>query len=141
MGVDLKKDRATLELAYDDPAGVTAAFDRNLLVRINRELGADFDLRKFGHVVRYDERARLGRLPSSKRASAWSSDVQAPAMESTFEPGERIHTESSYKFADEDVARSLPSAGFRAPSVWHDRAKRFSVHLLVRTKGLVDRRK
>lgn len=132
MGVDLKKDAATLELAYDDPAGVTAAFDRNLLVRINRELGADFDPRKFAHIAQYDE-AR-GSVDSFLEArERMVVRVPAAALQCTFEAGERIRTESSYKFNDDDAIALVASAGFRSQSVWHDEAKRFSVHLLVRT--------
>ncbi|MFY9719523.1 MAG: L-histidine N(alpha)-methyltransferase [Candidatus Cybelea sp.] len=132
MGVDLKKDATTLELAYDDPAGVTAAFDRNILGRINRDLGADFDLRKFSHVVHYDE-AR-GSVDSFLEARE-RMVVRVPAanLRCTLKAGERIHTESSYKFTDDDVVALVGSAGFRSQSVWHDRANRFSVHLLVRT--------
>jgi L-histidine N-alpha-methyltransferase len=132
MGVDLKKSATTLELAYDDPAGVTAAFDRNILGRINRDLGANFDLRKFSHVVHYDE-AR-GSVDSFLEArERMVVKVPASALRCTFEAGERIHTESSYKFTDDDLVALVASAGFRSRAVWHDRAKRFSVHLLVRT--------
>ena len=132
LGADLKKDRATLELAYDDPIGVTAAFDRNMLGRINHELDADFDLRKFEHVVHYDEvRGSVDSfLEARERVTA---RVRAVGMRVTCQAGERIHTESSYKFTDEEIARLGQAAGFRAEAVWHDRAKRFSVHLLVRT--------
>jgi L-histidine Nalpha-methyltransferase len=132
LGVDLKKDAALLELAYDDPAGVTAAFNRNILGRINRELGADFDLRKFGHVVRYDE-AR-GSVDSFLEAhEPMVVRVTASGLTYSFEAGERIHTESSYKFDDDDVAALVVDAGFRLQSTWRDRRTRFSVHLLVRT--------
>jgi dimethylhistidine N-methyltransferase len=132
LGADLKKDRATLELAYDDPVGVTAAFDRNMLGRINRELDADFDLRKFEHVAHYDElRGSVDSfLEARERVTA---RVRAVGMRVTCQAGERIHTESSYKFTDEEIARLGQAAGFRDEAVWHDRAKRFSVHLLVRT--------
>ena len=131
IGTDLKKDRATLELAYDDPAGVTAAFNHNLLARINRELGADFDPRNFRHVARYEERP--GRVASYLEALE-RTVVRVPGagIDAKFEVGERIHTESSYKFAEEDVARLAADAGFRAASAWRDRAKRFSVSLLVK---------
>jgi L-histidine Nalpha-methyltransferase len=132
IGVDRKKDGAILELAYDDPAGVTAAFDRNILGRINRELSANFDLRKYTHVVHYDE-AR-GSVDSFLEArERMVVRVTASGHEYTIEAGERIHTESSYKFDDGDVAELAGRAGFRPQSVWRDRRKRFSVHLLVRT--------
>jgi L-histidine Nalpha-methyltransferase len=131
LGTDLKKDRATLERAYDDPAGVTAAFDRNVLARINRELGGDFSVRDFEHVVRYDEgRGCIDSYLEARR------DMRVTLAEIgvylAFERGERIHVESSYKFSDQDVAALGASAGFRLAHTWHDRAAAFSVSLLVR---------
>ncbi|HEY2476506.1 MAG TPA: L-histidine N(alpha)-methyltransferase [Candidatus Cybelea sp.] len=131
IGTDLKKDRATLELAYDDPTGVTAAFNRNLLARINRELGGDFNLRNFRHIAHYDEAA--GCVASFLEAREHAVvRIPAAALQAEFERGERIHTESSYKFADHDIKRIAADAGFQPVSVWRDRAKRFSVNLLVR---------
>jgi dimethylhistidine N-methyltransferase len=131
LGVDLKKDRATLELAYDDPSGVTAAFDRNMLARINRELHADFDLRKFAHVVHYDEvRGSVDSFLEARERMAVR--VRALNLRMTFRSGERIHTESSYKFTDDEVVQLGRAAGFRPASCWHDDGNRFSVHLLVR---------
>ncbi len=131
IGLDLKKDRATLELAYNDPTGVTAAFDRNLLARINRELDADFDLADFSHVVRYDEiRGSVDSFLEARAATV--VNVRSIDLRAKFEAGERIHTESSYKFTDDEVIALGRSARFRPESVWHDRNKRFSVHLLVR---------
>lgn len=131
LGTDLKKDRATLELAYDDPVGVTAAFNKNLLARLNAELGANVDARNFTHVAHYDE-AR-GSVDSFLEAhSAAEYTIGSVGLPVSFAAGERMHTESSYKFADEDVARLGTATGFRLSSTWHDRSKRFSVHLLVR---------
>ncbi|HVA32783.1 MAG TPA: L-histidine N(alpha)-methyltransferase [Candidatus Baltobacteraceae bacterium] len=131
LGTDLKKDAATLELAYDDPAGVTAAFDRNLLARINRELGADFDVRSFAHVAAYDAaRGSVDSFLEARRAAEVTIGATGARIE--FERGERIHTESSYKYADDDVRELGAAAGFRLMSTWHDRAQRFSVNLLVR---------
>ncbi|HTX58226.1 MAG TPA: L-histidine N(alpha)-methyltransferase [Verrucomicrobiae bacterium] len=131
LGVDLKKDRTTLELAYDDPAGVTAAFDRNVLARINRELGGDFDVRSFEHVVRYDEERGCidSFLESGKACSVALAEI---GVYLEFARGERIHVESSYKFSDHDVAVLGSKAGFALARTWHDHAHRFSVHLLVR---------
>lgn len=131
LGADLKKDRATLELAYDDPAGVTAAFDRNVLARINRELGADFDVRNFDHVARYDD--VRGSVDSFLQARE-STTVSIPSigLKIPFRSGERIHTESSYKFSDEEIVALGAAAGFRHESAWHDRSNRFSLHLLVK---------
>lgn len=131
LGADLKKDRATLELAYNDPAGVTAAFDRNLLARINRELGADFDVRNFAHVSHYDEvRGSVDSFLQARDASVVF--VRDAGLRVQFAAGERIHTESSYKFTDEDVTRIGAAAGFRREYGWHDRRNRFSLHLFVR---------
>jgi L-histidine Nalpha-methyltransferase len=131
LGADLKKDRATLELAYDDPSGVTAAFDRNVLARINRELGADFDVRNFAHAARYDEiRGSVDSFLEAREASIVS--IRTLGMRVEIAAGERIHTESSYKFSDEDVARMGRATGFRREYGWHDRASRFSLHLFVR---------
>jgi dimethylhistidine N-methyltransferase len=131
IGTDLKKDRATLERAYNDPIGVTAAFNLNVLARINRELDADFDLEKFHHIAHYDE--RRGSVDSFLVAQERIAvRIRGADLRITLEAGERIHTESSYKFADQDVARLAERAGFTHQSVWHDRAKSFSVHLLVR---------
>ena len=131
LGTDLKKDRATLEAAYDDPVGVTAAFNKNLLERINQELDGDFDVRNFAHVVAYDE--SRGSVDSFLEArGAAEVRVGAVGLRISFEAGERIHTESSYKFSDRDVAELAAATGYRLTSTWHDRAHRFSVHLLVR---------
>jgi dimethylhistidine N-methyltransferase len=132
LGTDLKKDRATLEAAYDDPVGVTAAFNKNILERINQQLGGNFDVRNFAHVVHYDEkRGSVDSFLEAHRAA--DVELESIGLRVRFTAGERIHTESSYKFSDQDVARLGTSAGFRLSSTWHDRAQRFSVHLLVRT--------
>src|SRR5579863_5001769 len=97
LGTDRKKDRGTLELAYDDAAGVTAAFDRNVLVRVNRELGGTFNAKNFDHIARYD--AERGCVDSFLQARfAQTVTIAALDMEVRFAAGERIHTESSYKF-------------------------------------------
>ncbi|MBV8343626.1 MAG: L-histidine N(alpha)-methyltransferase [Candidatus Eremiobacteraeota bacterium] len=131
LGADLKKDAATLELAYNDPTGVTAAFDRNLLARINRELDGAFELSNFTHVVRYD--AARGAVDSFLEARERASvPIRSLGLRVPFAAGERIHTESSYKFTVEEIAALGRAAGFRPQAVWHDRAKRFSVQLLVK---------
>jgi L-histidine Nalpha-methyltransferase len=131
LGADLKKDRAVLELAYNDPAGVTAAFDRNILARINRELDADFDPRKFAHVVRYD--ARRGSVDSFLKALSGSVvRVRSIGLRTSFRAGERIHTESSYKYTDDELESLGRAAGFRPASRWHDHAQLFGVYLFVR---------
>ena len=130
VGADLKKDRETLERAYDDPTGVTAAFDKNLLARINRELGGTFDPRDFKHVAIYDE-AR-GCVDSFLEAiRAHEVLIADLALRITFHRGERIHTESSYKFTIDDIARIGAEAGFRLARSWADAGKRFGVSLLL----------
>lgn len=131
LGADLKKDRTTLELAYDDPAGVTAAFDRNILSRINQALNGDFHLQNFAHVAHYDE--RRGSVDSFLEAQApVTVDLRSIGLRVSFERGERIHTESSYKFTDREIERHARGAGFLPGAAWHDRARRFSVALFLR---------
>jgi L-histidine Nalpha-methyltransferase len=133
LGVDLKKDVATLELAYDDPTGVTAAFNRNLLTRINHELGGTFDPRAFRHVAHYDaKRGCVDSFLESKRNQ--QVRIEMLDLEVRFAQGERIHTESSYKFDEADIAALGAAGGFRLRKTWTDRASRFAVHLLVRSR-------
>lgn len=131
LGTDLKKDPRVLELAYDDPTGVTAAFNMNLLARMNRELGANFDLHDFTHIAAYD--AQNGCVSSYLQALR-AHDVRIDALETTvsFERGERMHTESSYKYSMDDVAALARETGFTLTRSWTDKAERFSVNLLVR---------
>lgn len=131
LGADLKKDPPTLELAYNDPTGVTAAFNRNLLARINRELGGDFDVRAFDHIAHYDE--QRGCVDSFLEArERMPVEVRAAGLRVEIEAGERIHTESSFKYTDDEIANLTATAGFERAAVWHDRAQRFGVHLLTR---------
>jgi L-histidine N-alpha-methyltransferase len=130
LGTDLKKDPDVLERAYDDATGVTAAFDKNLLGRINRELGADFDLRAFEHLAQYDsKRGVVESFLVSQRAQTVSID--ALGLTVPFADGERIHTESSYKFSADDVERLAAAAGFDVAQRWTDAQERFAVTLLV----------
>lgn len=130
LGADLQKDPAALEAAYDDPLGVTAAFNLNVLARINRELGGEFELDEFDHLARYDEtRGRVemhlvSRTPQTVRIQTLGLDVR-------FAEGESIHTESSYKY-DEATLHALASAGgFEVSRTWTDAAHRFSSNLLL----------
>jgi dimethylhistidine N-methyltransferase len=130
LGADLKKDQATLEAAYDDALGVTAAFNLNQLVRLNREFAADFKLRAFRHVATYNEAAgRVEIYIESKFAQV----VQLPAldMEITFAEGERIHTENSYKYDAADLDALAERTGFNCLRRWTDAAGRFSSNLFV----------
>jgi len=119
LGTDLVKPEAELVLAYDDPLGVTAAFNRNLLVRVNRELGGNFDIRAFGHRAIWN--ASLSRiemhLVSKTRQRV---QVRASHIDILFEEGERIWTESSYKYRREDVGPILARAAFHQIDQWVD---------------------
>jgi dimethylhistidine N-methyltransferase len=130
VGADLKKDARTLEEAYDDPLGVTAAFNLNLLARINRELGADFDPRAFRHVARYDERAgRVEMHIESLRAQ--TVRISALSLEINFAAGERVHTENSYKYDLPALDSLAARSGFARAETWLDDAARFSSSLLT----------
>jgi dimethylhistidine N-methyltransferase len=131
VGYDLKKDRSVLEPAYDDPTGVTAAFNKNLLARINRELGGDFDLRAFSFCARYDERA--GVVRSYLRAErALTAHVPGAGIDVPFDAGDTIHTESSYKFAREDMTALLAPCGFGEARTYTDAAGRYALSLFIR---------
>jgi dimethylhistidine N-methyltransferase len=128
IGVDLKKDRPTLEAAYNDRAGVTAAFNLNLLHRINRELAADFDPDAFRHQAVYDEpQGRIEMRLISRRPQTVTIEGQPIA----FEEGEWITTEYSHKYAVPDFQRLAAEAGFDVQHVWTDADQRFSVQYLV----------
>jgi len=128
IGTDLRKAAATLIPAYDDARGVTACFSLNVLARLNRELGARFDLRRFRHVA-------LWNRPASRMEMYLESEVDqsvpiaALDAQVTFARGERIHTESSYKFTGPMVRQLLTSAGFRLQHSWRDPRRWFAVHL------------
>jgi dimethylhistidine N-methyltransferase len=117
LGADLVKPERELLLAYDDPLGVTAAFNKNLLVRANRELEADFDLDGFAHrAVWNSEASRIEmHLVSLRRQRV---RVPAAHLEIAFESGETIWTESSYKYQPDDVVAMLGRAGFSTLSQW-----------------------
>ena len=128
VGADLKKDAKVLEAAYDDPLGVTAAFNLNLLARINRELGADFDLRGFRHVARYDDAAgRVEMYVESVRAQ--TVRVRSLDLDIAFAAGERVHTENSHKYDAAELSALARGAGFFALRTWHDAAGLFSSNL------------
>ena len=128
VGVDLKKDASVLHAAYNDARGVTAAFNLNLLVRINRELGADFDLRRFRHYAFYN--APLGRVEMHLVSLARQA-VCIGQYRFEFEHGETIHTENSCKYAVDEFRALAAEAGFRAVKLWRDRQGLFSLHGLV----------
>jgi dimethylhistidine N-methyltransferase len=127
IGVDLKKDKAILDAAYDDAQGITAAFNLNLLVRINRELGADFHLDAWRHQAVYVEsEGRVEMHLESLREQA----VHVAGERFEFAAGETIHTENSYKYGVEEFQGLARRAGFLPEAVWTDPERRFSVHLL-----------
>jgi L-histidine N-alpha-methyltransferase len=126
LGTDLVKDPVTLEAAYDDALGVTAAFNRNLLARINRELGADFDLDRFAHEARY--RADLARV-EMHLVSRCDQAVRVPGagLVAAFRAGESIHTESSHKYTPETLADLARRSGFAEETAWTDPRGAFRV--------------
>jgi dimethylhistidine N-methyltransferase len=132
IGVDLRKDRAILEPAYDDAKGVTAAFNLNLLERINRELDADFEVDAFRHRALYDEEE--GRI-EMHLVSRRPQTVRVRGRVIRFAEGEAITTEYSYKYRIEDFHRLAGRAGFAAARVWTDERRLFSVHYLTTGTG------
>jgi len=125
VGVDLRKDPLVLHAAYNDSRGVTAAFNLNLLKRINRELGADFDLRRWRHYAFYN--AQLGRI-EMHLASLAKQRVRIGQRRFEFQLGETIHTENSYKYSIPGFQALSRRAGFVPVRVWTDRAGRFALH-------------
>lgn len=130
LGTDLEKPAPQLLCAYDDELGVTAAFNLNLLARINRELGANFDLRQFVHVAKINEKARSVEMHlESKRLQR----VRIPAAQVTieFQEGETIWTESSHKYSAMEMFKTARDAGFRCEAQWIDGEWPFAENLLV----------
>jgi dimethylhistidine N-methyltransferase len=124
IGIDLKKDPAVLELAYNDSAGITAAFNRNLLERINRELGADFSVESFEHRAVWNDTAeRIEMYLVSSRPQTVTIDTRT----FEFDTGEAIHTENSHKYTIEGFADLARAAGFTLVKHWEDDARYFSV--------------
>lgn len=128
LGVDMVKEPHQLLSAYNDAAGVTAAFNRNMLRRINRELDADFNLLRFRHLALWNPRRSRVEMhlesPAEQRVS-----IAALEMEVRFTPGETIHTENSYKFTDARAREMLERAGFAAEQSWSDPQGWFAVYL------------
>lgn len=127
LGVDLKKDKTVLHAAYNDARGVTAAFNMNLLMRINRELDADFDLARFRHHARVCQ--SHGRV-EMHLVSLVDQRVQVGDSVFRFEAGETIHTENSHKFALDEFAAMAKRAGWTTDTVWTDPKRLFSVNML-----------
>jgi dimethylhistidine N-methyltransferase len=127
LGVDLKKDPARLRPAYDDAEGVTAAFNLNLLRRINRELGGTFDLAGFVHEARWNEDASRIEMHLVSRAA---QTVRIGGQAFDFGEGESIHTENSHKYSLDAFRALAQAAGWRPVEAWTDAAGLFSVHYL-----------
>lgn len=128
MGVDLVKPKEQLLLAYDDPLGVTAAFNKNLLLRINRELDADIDLDAFSHRAVWNEAASRVEMHLVTR-SAQPVRIPRADVDIGLQPGEFIWTESSYKYVPGDVNGLLQSCGFRPTAQWVEREDGFALTL------------
>jgi L-histidine N-alpha-methyltransferase len=130
LGTDLEKNVETQLLAYDDPTGVTAAFNLNLLARVNRELGATFDLKKFAHEARWNggERRIEMHLRSKERQT-----VRIPKADVavTFEQGETIWTESSHKYVADQIPKMAGRTGFQCEAQWVDEEWAFAQNLWV----------
>ncbi len=130
IGIDLRKDADVLEKAYDDASGVTARFNRNLLERVNRELGGSFDTAAFDHKARYDVEA--GRVEMSLVSRVKQSvRIEALGLEVLFRPGDAIHTENSYKYDLAEIDALAAGSGFVIAERWLDRAASFSLSLLA----------
>jgi dimethylhistidine N-methyltransferase len=127
IGVDLVKDPAVLHAAYNDRAGVTAAFNKNLLVRANREAGANFELARFTHYAFYNP---LARRIEMYLVSTAAQRVSVCGRSFAFAEGEAVHTEYSYKYTVENFRALASSAGFVPRAVWCDENRLFSIHWL-----------
>lgn len=128
IGIDLRKDKQTLERAYDDSQKVTAEFNMNLLRRVNRQLGSDFDLSQFEHLAIYNE--ELGRVEMHLRSRCHQAvTISKLGMNVQFAAGETIHTENSYKFSLNQIQDLGARAGLKLTDQWFDDQKRFSVNL------------
>jgi len=128
LGADLRKDPAVIEAAYNDRQGVTAAFNLNLLTRINRELGADFDTTAFRHRAVYNP--SRGRIEMYLVSSA-DQRVRVDGTLFRFRAGETIHTENSYKYDPADLARQAAACGFQTDALWTDPRHYFGVFYLT----------
>jgi uncharacterized SAM-dependent methyltransferase len=128
LGADLVKPEGDLLLAYNDPLGVSAAFNLNVLLRINRELGGSFDLRAFRHRAVWNAAcSRMEMFLVSTRAQRVR--VEAIDMDVDFQDGEAIWTESSYKYTADGLVRQLQNAGLECAAQWIDREARFALTL------------
>lgn len=127
IGVDLLKDRERLEAAYNDRAGVTAAFNLNLLRRIRRELNSDIQPRRFRHRAFFNPRESRIEM---HLVSPLAQQVRIEERAFSFQPGESLHTENSYKYSPDGFLRLAERAGFHSEALWMDDERLFSVHFL-----------
>jgi dimethylhistidine N-methyltransferase len=128
LGVDLVKDRETLEAAYNDSSGVTEAFNLNLLARINRELGGTFDLKRFAHKAVFNEsesRIEMHLISREKQEVR----IEGLAMTVSFAKGEAIHTENSYKYHPEEIVSLAETVNGKLVHQWFDTKRQFSLSL------------
>ena len=130
LGTDLEKPIQQLLDAYDDPLGVTAAFNLNLLLRINRELDADFNLEQFEHVARFNQDAGSVEMHIRSRKKQ-TVTIPAAGLAVTFREAETIWTESSHKYSLAEVSRIAGQAGFRCDAQWIDEEWPFAENLLI----------
>ena len=130
LGIDLVKDSEVLEAAYDDAVGVTAAFNKNVLLHINELLGANFDLRQWQHVALFD--IQESRIEMHLQALA-DTTVRWPGHQRSFKSGERIHTENSYKYTLDGMTKLLKQAGFSHVQHWTDPKSWFGVFWASKT--------
>lgn len=128
VGVDLKKDPRLLHAAYNDAKGITAAFNLNVLERINRELGGNFDVQAYEHRAHYN--AEAGRI-EMHLVSMREQQVSVAGHPFRFAAGETIHTENSYKYSVEEFQSLAREAGFHPDYCWLDRERLFSIHCLT----------
>lgn len=130
LGADLVKPERELRLAYADPLGVTAAFNKNLLVRINHELGGSFDLDAFDHLAVWNRGEQRVEMHLVSRV-AQTVAIGAAGITVAFEPGERIWTESSYKYHPDQIERMAVDTGFGLRDQWIDDTAQFALSLLT----------
>lgn len=130
LGTDMKKPHDVLTAAYDDAQGVTSAFNLNMLTRINRELGGEFDLRRFRHKARYNK--ACGRIEMHLASTIQQSvPIRSLGLEVHFRRGETIHTENSYKFDAAEIRLLAEESGFKSVRTWYDADGFFGLSLLV----------
>ena len=128
LGADYAKSPKILLPAYDDALGVTSAFNKNMLARLNRELDADFDLEAFKHVALWNRRCSRVEIYLESLADQ-SVFLPTLDLDVRFRAGERMHTENSYKYTDEMIGSILHESGFRLDRTWSDRKRWYGVHL------------